>query len=92
LLPNTKVKWSEALWGAAIASILINLATRIFTWFLGSGMAAFEVIYGSLGAGLALVTWVYVCAVIVLIGAHISAAVAQVTRIDKKVHHPPDTT
>jgi membrane protein len=92
LLPNTKVQWNEALWGAAIASILINLATRIFTWFLGSGVAAFEVIYGSLGAGFALVTWVYVCAVIVLVGAHISAAIAQVTRINNSDHHPPDTT
>jgi membrane protein len=91
-LPNTKVKWSEALWGAAIASILINLATRLFTWFLGSGLAAFEVIYGSLGAGLALVTWVYVCALIVLFGAHISAAIAQVTRINKMDHQPPDNT
>jgi len=49
------------------------------------------VIYGSLGAGFALVTWVYVCTVIVLIGAHISAAVAQVTRINKKDHKTSDT-
>ena len=75
------------MWGAAIASILINLATRIFTWFLSSGMASFEVIYGSLGAGFALVTWVYVCAFLILVGAHISAAVAQVKRINNKDQH-----
>ena len=31
-IPNTPVKWKEAFWGALIASIALNLATRVFTW------------------------------------------------------------
>lgn len=84
LIPNMKVAIREAFWGAIIASVMINLATRLFTWFIGSGLASFEVIYGSLGAGFALVTWVYLCAAIVIIGAHISASIAEVTRINNK--------
>ena len=79
-IPNTQVKWKEAFWGALIASIALNLATRVFTWLLSSGLAAFDILYGSLGTALALLTWVYISALIVLIGAHLSSAIAQVKR------------
>jgi len=84
-IPNTPVKWKEAFWGALIASIALNLATRVFTWLLSSGLATFEILYGSLGTALALLTWVYISALIILIGAHISSAIAQVKR---KSNHP----
>jgi len=79
-IPNTQVKWKEAFWGAIIASIALNLATRVFTWLLSSGLAAFDILYGSLGTALALLTWVYISALIILIGAHLSSAIAQVKR------------
>jgi membrane protein len=79
-IPNTPVKLKEAFWGALIASIALNLATRVFTWLLSSGLAAFDILYGSLGTALALLTWVYISALIVLIGAHLSSAIAQVKR------------
>ena len=87
-LPNTRVKSREALWGAALASVLLNISTRIFTWFLSSEIASFDVIYGSLGAGFALVTWVYLSALIVLIGAHLSASIATVKRINNDQENP----
>ncbi len=79
-IPNTPVKWKEAFWGALIASIALNLATRVFTWLLSSGLATFDILYGSLGTALALLTWVYISALIILIGAHLSSAIAQVKR------------
>jgi membrane protein len=79
-IPNTPVKLKEAFWGALIASIALNLATRVFTWLLSSGLATFDILYGSLGTALALLTWVYISALIVLIGAHLSSAIAQVKR------------
>lgn len=84
-IPNTQVKWKEAFWGALIASIALNLATRVFTWLMSSGLAAFDILYGSLGTALALLTWVYISALIILIGAHISSAIAQVKR---ESNHP----
>ena len=84
-IPNTQVKWKEAFWGALIASIALNLATRVFTWLMSSGFATFDILYGSLGTALALLTWVYISALIVLIGAHLSSAIAQVKR---KGNHP----
>jgi len=84
-IPNTQVKWKEAFWGALTASIALNLATRVFTWLMSSGFATFDILYGSLGTALALLTWVYISALIILIGAHLSSAIAQVKR---KSNHP----
>jgi len=81
-IPKTKVRWTEALTGALIASIAWQLLTRAFTWFLGSGLAAFDVIYGSLGAAIALLSWIYLSSIILIMGAHLSAAIAEVRRIN----------
>lgn len=83
-LPNTRVEWSEAIWSALVVAIAWQLTTAVFTWFLGSGLASFEILYGSLGAILALLTWIYLSSLIVIFGAHLSAAIAFVKRVEKK--------
>jgi membrane protein len=79
-LPNTKVRWLEALWGAIVASIAWGLLTAGFSWYLSSGGATYDLLYGSLGTSIALLTWIYISALIILIGAHLSAAIARATR------------
>lgn len=79
-VPNTKVRWNEAFWGAISVSISIYIATQGFTWFLQSGVVNYQLIYGSLGTILAFLTWVYITAFIVIMGAHISSSIASHTR------------
>jgi membrane protein len=81
-LPNTHVRWSEAFWGALTASITWTLVTQVFTWFLSSGMATYNVLYGPLGTSIALLTWILASAVITLFGAHLSASIAHAKRPD----------
>jgi membrane protein len=76
-LPNTRVKWSDAFWGAVVATIAWEITTLAFTWYLRSGFAQFELLYGSLGTGFAILIWIYLSGLITIFGAHISAAVAQ---------------
>ena len=83
-VPNTKVRSIEALIGALATSIAIYIATRGFTWFLQSGVVNFQLIYGSLGTILGLLTWVYITAFIAIMGAHISSAIAAETRGKKE--------
>lgn len=80
-LPNTKVRWVEAMWGAIVASLAFGLLTAGFSWYLSSGMVNYDLIYGSLGTSVALLTWVFGSAVIILFGAHLSAAIARATRL-----------
>lgn len=75
-IPNTEVAWSEAAWGSLIASLAVVLVTSGFSWFLGSGFANYNLVYGSMGAIVALMFWIYLISSIVLFGAHFSASVA----------------
>lgn len=75
-IPNTHVKWQFAFWGAAFSSVSWIIATDIFSWVISSGIANYEKLYGSLGAVIAFLTWIYITATITLIGAHLSAAIA----------------
>jgi membrane protein len=80
-IPNVPVRWREAFWGAIVATVGWELTTSAFTWYLGSRFSTFDRLYGSLGAGVALLTWIYLSALITLFGAHLSAAIAQATRL-----------
>lgn len=80
-LPNTKVFWNEGAWGGLAASLAIEMATLGFTWYLRSGFARYSLVYGSLGAVAALLFWIYILSLIVLFGAHLSAAIALHSRL-----------
>ncbi len=75
-VPNVKVRWRAACGGAAVASLTIYGATSLFVWYLGSGLARYNLVYGSLGTFLALMTWAYIVSLLVLYGAHLSASFA----------------
>jgi membrane protein len=75
-VPNTQVKWLAAVWGALMAALGWELITHAFSWYLSSGLANYELVYGSLGAIVALMFWIYLSSWIALFGAHLSAAVA----------------
>ncbi|MEE8390351.1 MAG: YihY/virulence factor BrkB family protein, partial [Anaerolineae bacterium] len=82
-VPNTKVKWSEAFWGALVAVPAGEIATNGFSWYLSSGIVQYELVYGSLGTVVALMLWIYIGAVIVLFGAHLTAAVTRHRQLTK---------
>lgn len=74
-VPTTNVHWSATLWGALTASIVWKLATAGFTWYLKSGLGSYQLVYGSLGAIVALLFLIYIVSTITLFGAHLSAAI-----------------
>ncbi|MCP4538656.1 MAG: YihY/virulence factor BrkB family protein [Chloroflexi bacterium] len=83
-VPNAKVKWSEAFWGALVATPAGEIATNGFSWYISSGIVQYELVYGSLGTVVALMLWIYIGAVIALFGAHLTAAITRhrLRRID----------
>ena len=91
-IPNTEVEWSEAAWGASIASTGSVLATAGFSWYLSSasGLSNYNLIYGSLGTIVALMMWIYLISIIILFGAHLSSSIAYYGRIRNFFH--PDST
>ncbi len=79
-IPNTPVRWRQSFWGALVAASLWEITTSGFTWYLGSGLARYEIIYGSLGAVVALMFYIYLTSWIVLFGAHLTAAIKKSTQ------------
>jgi membrane protein len=75
-IPKTKVRWSEALRGAVFAVMAEGAATSVFSWYLRSGLSKYNLVYGSLGALISFLTWIYIINLIVLFGAHLSASIA----------------
>ena len=67
-LPNTEVRIRDVWPWALIASLVFNAASLAFVWYL-SVFPHYNVLYGSIGAVLGLLTWVYLSATIVLFGA-----------------------
>lgn len=76
-VPSVPVRWPEAFWGALVAAFAWEAAANGFSWYLSSGLARYHLVYGSLGAMVALIFWIYVSSLIILFGAHLSSAVAQ---------------
>jgi membrane protein len=76
-VPNTPVRWREALGGALVAALAFELIATAFSWFLGSGLIQYELIYGSLGTVVVLLFWIYLSTWIILVGAHFCAAIAR---------------
>lgn len=76
-IPNMDVARDEAAWGGLAASLGSVAATGGFTWFLKSGLVRYNLVFGSLGAIVALMAWIYLISVIILFGAYLSASIAE---------------
>lgn len=70
---NRKLTFGTVLPGALLATVLWLLATMGFAWYVRH-LVNYNVLYGGAGAGLALLVWMYVLAVINLFGCEFNAA------------------
>jgi membrane protein len=79
-IPNTRVLWSEAFWGALLAALAWELTTIVFTWVLSVGLLQYQLVYGSLGTMIALMFWIYLNSFILIFSAHLTSAIARHNR------------
>jgi membrane protein len=73
-VPNCKVRWQAVLKGAAITALAWEAAKQLFGYYLGSNLAGYNYLYGSLGTIIALMFWIYLSCLIALFGAYLVAA------------------
>jgi membrane protein len=77
--PNRPIKLRSAWPGALLATFLWLAATSVFAWYVRN-IANYSVLYGSIWAAIALVIWMYLLAVIALIGCEYNAVRERVVR------------
>ena len=70
--PYRKQRWRYVWRGAILATVLWFFATLGFAWYVRN-IARYNVMYGSIGAGIALLVWMYLIALIALIGCEFNA-------------------
>ncbi len=89
-VPRARVRWRDAFWGAAFATLAWRLATAALVWCVGSGLVKYDLVYGSLGSLVALMFWIYITSWVALFGAHLSASAAVLARASRMAENRPD--
>jgi len=70
--PYRRQKWSAVWRGAIFATVLWLLATLGFGWYVRH-IVSYNVMYGSVGASIALLVWMYLMAAISILGCEFNA-------------------
>jgi membrane protein len=74
-----KAKWRWVSWGSGFASIAWVLGSLAFSFYVAN-FGSYNRTYGSLGAAVGFMTWIWISAIIVLTGAELNAELENETR------------
>lgn len=77
--PNRAQKWRAVWTGAILATFLWLGATSVFAWYVRY-IVNYNVLYGSVGAVIALLVWMYVMVAISLVGCEFNAELEHLRR------------
>ncbi|MGJ5203012.1 YihY/virulence factor BrkB family protein [Bradyrhizobium sp. HKCCYLR20261] len=74
-------KWRWISWGSALAAALWLAGSALFSWY-AANFGSFNATYGSLGAAIGFMTWIWISAIVVLIGGELDAELEHQTTRD----------
>lgn len=80
-------RWRWVTWGSATAALLWLAVSGLFSWYAGS-FGKFNETYGSLGAVIGFMTWLWISAIVILLGAEIDAEMEHQTERDTTTGSP----
>jgi membrane protein len=74
-------RWRWVTWGSIVAAMLWIAASMLFSWYVAM-FDSYNKLYGSIGAGVAFMMWLWISAVIVLLGGELNAEMEHQTARD----------
>jgi membrane protein len=69
---RTEARWRWITWGSAFATVVWIAASVLFSWYVAS-FGSYNKTYGSLGAIIGFMTWIWISIIVVLVGAKLDA-------------------
>lgn len=89
-------KWRWLTWGSAFASLAWLGASILFSWY-AANFGSYNETYGSLGAAIGFMTWMWISATVIIMGAELNAEIEQAaekteTETCKSLHQPSFAT
>ncbi len=83
-----RAKWRWVSWGSAFAAVSWVIGSAAFSWYVAN-FGNYNKTYGSLGAAVGFMTWIWISTIIVLVGAELNAEMEHQTAADTTTG--PDT-
>lgn len=80
-------KWAWVTPGSAVAAVVWLLASMLFSWYVAH-FGSYNKTYGSLGAVVGFLTWMWLSAIIVLFGAELNSEIEHQTAADSTTGPP----
>jgi membrane protein len=77
-------RWQWVSVGSAFAALTWFAASFLFSWYL-TNFANYNATYGSLGAVVGLMTWLWISTIVVLLGAELNAEIEHQTACDSTI-------
>ena len=90
-LAYVRGRWRETMPGAMTATAIWFIATIVYGFYL-TRFADYSIVYGSLGAGIATLVWLYMVSFSVLIGAEFNAQLFPISGVTEAVGRLPGLT
>jgi len=79
-------RWRWVTWGSGLATVVWVAASILFSWYVAS-FGSYNKTYGSLGAIIGFMTWMWISLVVVLLGAKLDAEMEHQTARDTTTGH-----
>jgi membrane protein len=80
-------RWRWISWGSVAATILWLCASALFSWY-AANFGKFNETYGSLGGAIGFMTWLWISAIVILLGAELDAEMEHQTARDTTTGSP----
>jgi membrane protein len=74
-----QAQWQWITWGSAIAASVWIVASILFSWY-AANFGSYNTTYGSLGAVVGFMTWIWISCMVILAGAEIDAIMERLDR------------
>jgi membrane protein len=79
-------RWQWLTVGSVFAAVAWLVSSALLSWYLGN-YAHYDATYGSLGAGVGLMMWMWISSIVILFGAELNSEIEHQTAKDSIVAH-----